>query len=103
MRFIQAFIFGRHADHLLEIAKGQQKLIREQREFNDDLLAENARLRAELGRQELKSIRGVRDLVERFHYWVERGTDEDTLRDGLSNALVDLNDHVARLEEHSST
>jgi hypothetical protein len=60
-------------------------------------------LEAELDRAELKSIRGVRDLVQTFHKHLECGTDEDSLRDGLSNALVDLNDHVARLEEHSST
>jgi hypothetical protein len=58
-------------------------------------------LEAELDRAELKSIRGVRDLVQTFRDHLDRETPEEVLREGFDQALVDLKDHVARLEEHA--
>jgi hypothetical protein len=57
-------------------------------------------LEAEIEKLELQNVRGYRDLIQNFHDHLEAGVDEEALRDGLAIALVDLNDHVARLEEH---
>jgi hypothetical protein len=60
-------------------------------------------LEDEIEKLELQSIRNTRDLIQTFHDSLEAEVDGDVLRDGLELALVDLNDHVARLEEFSST
>lgn len=48
--------------------------------------------------RELQYTRNVRDLVENFLIVQSEGID---VRDELLAGLRDLNDHVARLEEHS--
>jgi hypothetical protein len=64
------------------------------------LYEENLQLREELARVDLDHARHIRDLINNFSVALDT-PDEDALRDGLSAALSDLNDHVARLEEHS--
>jgi hypothetical protein len=56
--------------------------------------------RAHISALELQYARNVRDLISNFRLALEN-EDDDALRDGLGLALSDLNDHVARLEEHS--
>jgi hypothetical protein len=63
------------------------------------LCEENARLRAQMMKMDLDHARATRDLVT--HFLDSLGGDEEALRYGLSTGLADLNDHVARLEEHS--
>ena len=54
----------------------------------------------QLGQYELRHVRQVRDLVEAFHGSIGV-VDDDALREDLEKGLLDLNDHVARLEEHA--
>lgn len=56
--------------------------------------------RAHIDWLELQHSRNIRDLIANFQAALD-APDEDALRDGLVLALSDLNDHVARLEEHS--
>lgn len=63
------------------------------------LCEENARLRAQIAKMDLQHARSTRDLIN--HFLESLGGDEEALRYGLSSGLADLNDHVARLEEHS--
>jgi hypothetical protein len=58
---------------------------------------------AEIEQAELQQVKCARDLIQNFHDSLEAEVDEETLINGLEIALVDLNDHVARLEEFSST
>jgi hypothetical protein len=65
------------------------------------LYEENERLRAQIAKMDLDHARATRDLVS--HFLDSLGGDEEALRYGLSSGLADLNDHVARLEEHSAS
>ena len=56
-------------------------------------------LRMAMDKVDLQHARNVRDLTERFIQALDE--DEEALRDGIAMGLSDLNDHVARLEEHS--
>jgi hypothetical protein len=60
------------------------------------------RQKAHIDFLELTHTRNVRDLIHNFQAALD-APDEDVLRDGLEAALVDLNDHVARLEEHAES
>ena len=64
------------------------------------LREENAALRAALGKVDLQHAKATRDLVAHFLAAVDDAGGE-ALRDGIEAGLSDLNDHVARLEEHS--
>ena len=66
------------------------------------LREENAALRAALGKVDLQHAKATRDLVAHFLAAVDDAGGE-ALRDGIEAGLSDLNDHVARLEEHTST
>ena len=59
-------------------------------------------LEEQIREMELAHVRNARDLIDNFVAAMEY-EDQDEVRDAMENALVDLNDHVARLEEHSST
>jgi hypothetical protein len=78
---------------LYEMLLQQRDIIEEQR----TVVAEQLEM---IEQQELQQIKVARDLIQNFHDALEAEVDEDTLRNGLEIALVDLNDHVARLEEH---
>ena len=56
------------------------------------------RTRTTSEKQELQHARSTRDLVAHFLAVVDN--DDPALRDGIEAGLSDLNDHVARLEEH---
>jgi hypothetical protein len=56
-------------------------------------------LRMAMDRVDLLHARHNRDLCAKFLAAVE--DDAEVLRDGIEAGLSDLNDHVARLEEHS--
>ena len=58
-------------------------------------------LHAEMGRLQLAHARNVRDLVSHFHHCVVEGEDMDALEETLEMGLRDMNDSVARLEEHT--
>ena len=64
------------------------------------LREENKSLRAALGKVDLQHAKATRDLCAHF---LEAVAEEggEALRDGIAAGLSDLNDHVARLEEHS--
>jgi len=57
------------------------------------------RLRTE---HEIHHVRNVRDLVESFTEALEYGVPDEDLMEDLRKGLCDLNDHLARLEEHSA-
>ena len=84
---------------LLGICNRQQAVLEEAQEIINDLQATNDVLRQEMDRVDLLHARNVRDLIDNFIAAVD--DDPDELRDGLEQGLSDLNDHVARLEEHS--
>jgi hypothetical protein len=69
----------------------QQEIIREQR---DTIERQNLYIQ----QVQLEHTRSVRDIVEHFLIAHEQGID---VRDDLLDGLRDLNDHVARLEEHA--
>ncbi len=50
----------------------------------------------------MDSARHNRDIIAQFLVELDRPEDHDELRETLHQALVDLSDHVARLEEHVS-
>ena len=83
MRLLRAFSNARHADDLLDIAKQQQHLIRE--------------LRYDKKRLQLDNIKTRRDLLLKFRIALEADWD---IRDELDAAISDLEDEVARREEH---
>lgn len=64
------------------------------------LREENEALRAAMSKVDLQHARATRDLVSHFLAAVDDAGGE-ALRDGIEAGLSDLNDHVARLEEHS--
>lgn len=55
------------------------------------------RMRVEMNRRELEHGRSTRDLIEQFLIIQMRGEDVTA---GLEQALIDLRDQVARMEEH---
>ena len=55
----------------------------------------------EIAELRLEHVRNVRDLVSHFLEALESDLDEEELRETLENGLRDLNDHVARMEEHA--
>ena len=55
--------------------------------------------RAQMERMQLEYARNVRDLIEAFFVAQQSGED---VRDQLLEGLRDLQDEVARLEEHSA-
>ena len=59
-------------------------------------------LHAEMARLQLAHARNVRDLISHFHHCVVEGEDMDFLEETLEAGLRDMNDSVARLEEHSA-
>ena len=52
-----------------------------------------------MDRVDLQHARYVRDLIA--HFSRRSMKDEEALRNGIELGLSDLNDHVARLEEHA--
>jgi DNA-binding GntR family transcriptional regulator len=73
-------------------------LAEERRKQNCEIEA----LHAEVSRLQLAHARNVRDLVSHFHHCVVEGEDMDFLEETLEAGLRDMNDSVARLEEHSA-
>ncbi len=71
-------------DVLLEVCQGQMQLIHEQR--------------AEMALRELEHLRHIRDLIVQFRQQIEMP--EDEVIPGLDAAIVDMNDSLARMEEH---
>lgn len=62
--------------------------------------AEIERLRCESVQMQLEYARNVRDLIAHFRSALEM-EDLDTLEETLAQGLQDMNDSVARLEEHA--
>ncbi len=62
--------------------------------------SEIERLQSENLHLQLQHARNVRDLIAHFHYSVAEGEDLEMLEDVLEKGLQDMNDSVARLEEH---
>ena len=58
-------------------------------------------LRGELARLQLAHARNVRDLISHFHHALTEEEDLDALEETLELGLRDMNDSVARLEEHA--
>jgi hypothetical protein len=58
-------------------------------------------LRMAMDKVDLEHARYTRNLIQHFLVAVEDGEEAEALRDGIEDGLSDLNDHVARLEEHS--
>lgn len=77
-------------DVLLQIGVGYQEVVKEQGEKIDNLERQLQALR-------LEHTRNLRDLVEHFFIAQEAGLD---VRDELEAGLRDLQDEVARQEEH---
>lgn len=71
-------------DTLLEICQGQMQIIQEQRE--------------EMALRELEHVRHIRDIIVQFRQQIEM-PEEDVIP-GLDAAIVDMNDSLARMEEH---
>ncbi len=57
---------------------------------------------ANTNRSLLESAQHNRDIIAQFLIELDSPEDHDTLRETLHAALIDLSDHVARLEEHVS-
>ncbi len=73
-------------DALVAVCEGQMQLIHDQRD--------------EMAARELLHTRHTRDLIVQFREAIERP--EDEVIPALDAAIVDLNDSVARMEEHIS-
>ena len=58
------------------------------------------RLRGEMDRMQLSHARNVRDILASVQHEIEEG-DVDDLLERLEDGLRDMNDSVARLEEHA--
>lgn len=54
----------------------------------------------EFNRQMVESARHNRDIIAQFLIVLDEPETHDELRETLHEALMDLSDHVARLEEH---
>jgi hypothetical protein len=76
------------------IARSQQTIIKEQTRFIEIQQREIVRLK-------LEYTRWGRDVVENFLIALDSPEDEEELRRHLSEALCDLSDEVARIEEHA--
>lgn len=82
--FLRRLLHYDQVDTLLDIAQQQREVI--------EILS------AQLQQKDLENTRNVRNLVEQFLVVQSEGVD---VRDDLIQGLRDLNDQVARLEEHS--
>lgn len=76
----------RYGDHLLDVCSRQQRIIGE--------------LSRELMCKELTDTRRHRDMLESFLVALDTPEDNDELRVVLIDGLQDMNDQLARLEEH---
>jgi predicted DNA-binding protein YlxM (UPF0122 family) len=76
-------------------------IIFRQREIMEEQEAKIRVLRMAMDKVDLMHARATRDLVAHFLAAVEE--EDEVLRDGIEAGLSDLNDHVARLEEHAES
>ncbi len=78
----------------LEIRFGRKKVMRSAAEMMVALMVET------YNHDMLEASRHNRDMIAQFLVELDRPEDHDELRATLHAALMDLSDHVARLEEH---
>ena len=74
-------------------------MILQQRDIIQEREATIRVLRMAMDRVDLAHAVATRDLVE--HFLAALDEDEEAIREGILNGLSDLNDHVARLQEHA--
>ena len=84
--FLRHMLAYRTENDLLEIALGFKQIVDAQK--------------LQLALQELEHARCHRDLLANFLVVLDRPEDEDEIRETLHEALRDMSDQVARLEEH---
>jgi len=77
-----------------DIAVEQQTVINDQRRIIDSQMREIARIK-------LEYTRWGRDIVGNFIIALDKPEEQEEIRDILHEALSDLSDEVARIEEHA--
>ena len=94
--FLRHLLSYRSEADLLDIALGFKQIVGYQQSIIDNL-------ESDIETQQLEHARCHRDMLAAFLVALDKPEDEDELRDTLHEALIDMSDEVARLEEHIST
>ena len=100
MRILTLAWRGGFRQELLELCNKQQAILGDMQEILDDRNDTIRVLRMAMDKADLQHAKAIRNLTSHFLEALEEENIE-ALRDGIEKGLSDLNDHVARLEEHS--